>query len=255
MKISVVTINLNNNRGLEKTLDSVLKQSYKEIEYIIIDGGSNDGSVDVIKRHQNRITYWCSEKDYGIYDAMNKGMVRITGEYVLFLNSGDYLYSENTIKKCVSEIAQNKGKIFYGDVVKYPSGKMYAGGVNVSLKYLKTENPPHQSTFYPKDSLFSLHGYDTTLKICGDWKLNLLLYLKGVEFMRFSRDSIIAYYDETGISNSNVRLASLERAKIWKEVNQKNISLVLKIKEGFKETNCFIKHKWKLFQRVLIYKG
>ena len=91
MKLSVITINYNNRDGLRQTIESVVGQTYRDFEYIIIDGGSTDGSVDVIKEYADKIDYWVSEKDKGIYNAMNKGVAVALGEYCLFLNSGDTL--------------------------------------------------------------------------------------------------------------------------------------------------------------------
>src|SRR5690348_17657794 len=98
-KLSIITINLNNVKGLQKTMESVFAQTFTDYEYIIIDGGSTDGSVSEIKKHQNKLVYWISENDKGIYNAMNKGIVKANGEYILFMNSGDYLYTDNTIKE------------------------------------------------------------------------------------------------------------------------------------------------------------
>lgn len=92
MKLSVITINYNNAEGLAKTMDSVFRQRFSDFEYIVIDGGSTDGSKDLIVNNQDKIAYWCSEKDSGIYNAMNKGIREASGEYLLFLNSGDFLH-------------------------------------------------------------------------------------------------------------------------------------------------------------------
>ena len=96
-QLSIVTINLNNKIGLEKTIVSVINQKYRNFEFIIIDGNSTDGSVDIIQKYQDKITYWISENDSGIYNAMNKGIANSKGEYILFLNSGDYLFNDSTI--------------------------------------------------------------------------------------------------------------------------------------------------------------
>ncbi len=113
IKISIITIVYNNVRDIEYTISSVLKQSYPNIEYIVVDGASTDGTLDIINRYKDSITTIISEKDNGIYDAMNKGLALATGDYVLFLNSGDELYDEDTIR-CIVE----KGKgadIIYGE--------------------------------------------------------------------------------------------------------------------------------------------
>lgn len=99
MKFSIITINYNNCEGLEKTIQSVIEQSYKGYEYIVIDGGSTDGSIDIIKKYEPSITFWVSEKDSGIYNAMNKGIRHSTGEYLNFMNSGDTFYEPEVLKK------------------------------------------------------------------------------------------------------------------------------------------------------------
>lgn len=113
IKISIITIVYNNVRDIAYTISSVLKQSYPNIEYIVVDGASTDGTLEIINRHRDNITTIISEKDNGIYDAMNKGLALATGDYVLFLNSGDELYDKDTIQ-CIVE----KGKgadIIYGE--------------------------------------------------------------------------------------------------------------------------------------------
>ena len=103
--ISIITINLNNKDGLKRTIESVINQTrFDIIEYIIIDGGSTDGSVDLIKQYQDKISYWVSEKDTGIYNAMNKGIDVSTGEYSLYLNIGDYFNSYDIIEKVYDEL-------------------------------------------------------------------------------------------------------------------------------------------------------
>ena len=98
-KLSIITINYNNANGLAKTINSVIDQTWADFEFIIIDGGSSDTSVDLIKQNAEKITYWCSEKDHGIYDAQNKGIDIATGEYCLFLNSGDHLFNNAVLQK------------------------------------------------------------------------------------------------------------------------------------------------------------
>jgi len=96
-KLSIITVNLNNAEGLRKTIESVVSQTYTDYEYIIIDGGSTDGCVEIIKQYEDKITYWVSEPDKGIYNAMNKGILKAKGEYCQFLNSGDWLIKESIL--------------------------------------------------------------------------------------------------------------------------------------------------------------
>ena len=97
--ITIITINFNNQNGLQKTMDSVFRQTNKDFQYIVIDGGSSDGSKELIERNQSKINHWVSEPDNGIYHAMNKGIEKATGEYLLFLNSGDELINELVVEK------------------------------------------------------------------------------------------------------------------------------------------------------------
>ncbi len=106
-KVSVITINYNNAQGLQKTIDSVISQTFKDYEFIIIDGGSTDESVDIIRKNSGKISYWVSEKDGGIYNAQNKGAKKASGEYCLFLNSGDFLMDSQTLEK----VFKNNAKV------------------------------------------------------------------------------------------------------------------------------------------------
>ena len=113
--LSIITINRNNAAGLRKTIESVVSQTYTDFDYIIIDGASTDESVDVIKEYADRITYWVSEPDTGIYNAMNKGILKANGEYCLFLNSGDWLY-DNDVLNDVFSISPTEDIVYGNDV-------------------------------------------------------------------------------------------------------------------------------------------
>ena len=102
MKYSIITINYNNADGLRRTIESVVSQTYADYEYLIIDGGSTDGSVNAIKEYEDKISYWVSEKDGGIYNAMNKGVKVAHGEYLIFMNSGDVFYNDRVIERIES---------------------------------------------------------------------------------------------------------------------------------------------------------
>lgn len=170
MKISIITINYNNARGLEKTIFSVVNQTYSSIEYIIIDGGSTDGSKDVIKKYKDKITIWVSEPDKGIYHAMNKGIGFATGDYCLFLNSGDHLLERDTVES----IAMCKP---YADIV---ACDLIISGYKLEKYVPSKDKLPatwalinknfffHPSTFI-KRSLFDSRKYDEDKKICSDW--------------------------------------------------------------------------------------
>lgn len=114
-KISVITVVYNNHKYIERTIQSVLNQTFDSLEYIIIDGGSTDGTLEIIERYRERLSFFISEPDEGIYDAMNKGLKNATGEYVLYLNSGDSLFSFETLKKVFD--LENRGDIYYGETM------------------------------------------------------------------------------------------------------------------------------------------
>src|SRR5688500_16281265 len=117
VKLSIITINFNNKPGLEQTIRSVQAQNSDQIEYLIIDGNSTDGSRELIETNNEIVNYWVSEPDNGIYDAMNKGIKQATGDYLMFLNSGDYLLEHSTIQNCFDFIEKNPGaEIYYGDI-------------------------------------------------------------------------------------------------------------------------------------------
>ena len=132
MKVSIITVVYNNNKTISDAIESVINQSYKNIEYIVIDGGSTDGTVDVVKDYGSRIDKFISEPDNGIYDAMNKGVRLATGDVIGFINSDDLLNSEDCIECIVKRIVESDADIVYGD-------KVYVASNNISkqLRYWK----------------------------------------------------------------------------------------------------------------------
>ena len=135
-KLSIITINRNNSAGLHKTIESVVSQTFTDYEYIIIDGASTDGSVDIIKQYANKITSWVSEPDKGIYNAMNKGILKATGEYLLFLNSGDSLHTYNVLNEIFRK--EINSKIILGDVNKIQINEI--SEIEKPLLYYKNNN-------------------------------------------------------------------------------------------------------------------
>lgn len=232
MRLSIVTINYNNAEGLERTLDSVLAQTYDGIEHIIVDGASTDGSVDVIKRYVQKVdsqeskvdsVVWVSEKDKGIYNAMNKGIRMSTGDYIQLLNSGDLLASDDAIERMMEELKKNDyPELLYGNAVDVCDGKRLSKhGPNIedSLKTLYKTTYPHDSSFFKRE-LFSEERYglyDENLKIVSDWKW----YLKAIGFGTVKPiyvDIDVALFDVTGISSSRKDLDKQERRKVLEEV-------------------------------------
>ena len=216
-KYSIITINYNNGKELCRTIECVINQTFRDVEYIIIDGGSTDESVEIISQHAENIDFWISERDLGVYNAMNKGLKHAHGEYVIFMNSGDSFYSPNVIKEIDNQIGDSD--ILFGNVCNSASGKVYGGvkaGCEVTFLTLKKEILCHQGTFYRR-AIFERHPYDESLKLIADWKVN-------VQAIVFDNckvkvvDTIIANYDLTGMSSTQSKLHAEERQKVMSEL-------------------------------------
>ena len=150
-KISVITINFNNADGLLNTIKSVQEQTYSNIEYIVIDGGSTDDSLQYIRRFSQKIYYWISEPDRGIYHAMNKGVRRATGEYCLFLNSGDVLHDKDVL----ANIAKDESGVDFliGKVLFLNTRRLNSTPKSLTMKHFYKNSIPHPSTFIKQVSL------------------------------------------------------------------------------------------------------
>ncbi|NDP22037.1 MAG: glycosyltransferase [Paludibacter sp.] len=224
MRLSIITINFNDASGLKKTLDSIAVQTFTDYEQIIIDGESTDTSVDIIEQFANATLpngeglgerfYWVSEKDNGVYHAQNKGILKATGEYCLFLNAGDYFVNETVLERVFSQDLQsdiiygNLVVLFDGKIVGKSLGKSHATFLDIYSSIIK-----HQASFI-KRSLFEKYGlYDENLKIVADWAF----FFKTVGFNDVSLQYVdidIACFDNNGISNNNSELCKIERQNV-----------------------------------------
>ena len=210
MRLSIVTINRNNAAGLEKTLQSVAFQTFKEFEYVVVDGASTDSSVEVIKKYESRFVHlkWVSEPDSGIYNAMNKGIRMASGDYIQILNSADCLAAPDVTERMIAALA-NSGNpsILYGNMIKcFPDGKTlvdksFAGReITMQGMYMGTLN--HDPAYILRD-LFEKYGYyDESLKIVSDWKWYLQAIVLGGEKPQYT-DIDVTLFDMTGISESD----------------------------------------------------
>jgi glycosyltransferase involved in cell wall biosynthesis len=202
MKISIVTINFNNEIGLTKTIESVVEQTYQDFEYIVIDGGSKDRSKEIIQRHSDRLAYWVSESDKGIYNAINKGISKASGDYLLILNSGDCLYNPDTLMQ-IAPYLDNKNDIIYGKtlLVNGPDGDQIKDAPQtLSFEYISRHSLVHQSMFVRKDLHNQVGLYNEQLSIVADWAFTLdaLAFFKA---RAVYAPLVISKYDMTGISN------------------------------------------------------
>jgi glycosyltransferase involved in cell wall biosynthesis len=202
--ITIVTVNLNNIKGLRRTVSSILGQNLKNFEFIIIDGESLDGSIDYIKQLNDSRIQYIIESDYGIYDAMNKGIDKCTGDYVLFLNSGDTLFNEFVLSNVLLEIAKKPNfDCYYGQ-------EMQVGGSNLQniknveiaerLSFLLYNSIPHQASFWNRKVLLDLGKFDIEYKIIGDFVLLYKALVLGKRF--YKMDLIVDFFELGGISNN-----------------------------------------------------
>jgi glycosyltransferase involved in cell wall biosynthesis len=177
-KISVITINYNNSDGLNKTIQSVVSQSYNNIEYIVIDGGSCDDSKRIIENWGKQIDFWISEPDHGIYNAMNKGIAAATGEYLIFINSGDLLTHDRIIEQAVHQGMDQE--LVFGNIIYVGENLEREWIVDDELTFetFYKATIPHPSTFIKK-SLFEMVGlYNEGNKIVSDWEFFMLAVCK-----------------------------------------------------------------------------
>jgi len=210
-KLSIITVNLNNKAGLIDTAQSVIAQTWTDYEWLIIDGGSTDGSVDVIKEYADKtdkLVYWCSEPDGGIYQGMNKGIEKASGEYCWFLNSGDYAYKNTTL----AEIFANEfdEDIVYGDIcMKYPSilclpdrvVRTNKRNVHSPMNWVDSPAIYHQASFI-KSNLFAKHGeYKTIFRLANDTEFAMNVIFNNSATTKYIH-SIFAFFDNCGVSSS-----------------------------------------------------
>ena len=194
--VSIVTVVFNGEKHLEQTIQSVINQTYDNVEYIIIDGGSTDGTLNIIHKYEGQIDYWMSETDKGIYDAMNKGIQTATGEFIAFINADDW-YENNAIEYVIK--AYNKKQsidFFYGNLnyIK-KSGEMVLWKGNRGTKGLEVPHP----TCFIRTSLLKKVPFDTSFKIAADADLILRLFNSNIK--SFYIDEVIANFRDGGVSS------------------------------------------------------
>ena len=214
-KISIITVVYNGVATLEKTIQSVLNQTYKNVEYIIIDGNSKDGTIELIKKYQEQIPVCLSEPDKGLYDAMNKGLQRVTGDYVCFLNSGDMLFDNNTLENIFASLT-SVPDVVYGETMIVDEK-----GTELGLRRLKAPEVLDWKSF--KNGMLVCHQsiyikrsiadfYNLNYKICADyeWVLKALKKANAIH----NSNLVVTRFLDGGINKKNIRRALIERLKI-----------------------------------------
>ena len=198
-KVSIITVVFNGKEHIEATMRSVLGQDYPDLEYIVIDGGSTDGTVHVIRHHAARLAYWSSEKDRGIYDAMNKGLAVATGDWVLFMNAGDEFYSSKTVSSVFKAPAQDATVIYGGVEIRYPD-------------FIRVERPgkvaklwqgmqfSHQSAFIDR-RYHQAHPFNISNRIAADLEFFYGAYQAGARFSETAE--VVSRVITGGVSETN----------------------------------------------------
>jgi len=240
MKISIITVTKNDRDNIENCIDSVLSQGYKDLEYIVIDGDSTDGTVDIIKQYNSRISKWISEEDEGIYDAMNKGIGMASCDVVGFLNSDDIYAAPNILESVAKNFEDNDIDSCYGDLVyvsKDDTNKIIRNWKSCEFNYELFKNgwhPPHP-TFFVKKNVYDKYGvFDTKYQIGADYALMLKFLVKHKIRVKYIPE-VLVKMRVGGSSNKNlfnVLRANLECYKAWREYGL-NISPLFILKKPF----------------------
>ena len=197
--ISIVTVVFNGKKFLEETIQSVINQTYDNVEYIIIDGASTDGTIDIIKKYEDKIDYWVSEKDEGIYDAMNKGLQLCLGDFIAILNADDY-YEYDAIANSVKSIIETNSDYCIGNVKFIETRSVIKPIFPLKPNKIYQEMPyPHVSAFISKKVYQEVGLFDTNFKIAGDHDMAVRIHLRGYKSSYV--DKILANLHKGGISS------------------------------------------------------
>ena len=241
MKISIITVCYNSEKTIERTFLSVKNQSYAHIEYIVVDGGSTDGTLDLIKKYKDTVTKWVSEPDKGLYDAMNKGIMMATGNIVGIVNSDDTFFNNEVLQDIVAFHQQNKIEASVGNIVQHNQEGKIVRKYNAS--HWKPERlkigfmPAHPAIFFKKE-LFDTYGmYSLDYKIGADYEIITRFFLKEKIIWKYSGITTHAML-VGGVSSSGLSSYKLITKEIAKALNRNNIE--------FSYTKVFLRGFWKL---------
>lgn len=252
MKLSIITINFNDHLGLDKTIQSVINQTFKDFEYIVIDGASTDGSVDVIKKYADKLTHWISEPDTGIYNAMNKGTRLAKGEYCLYLNSGDFLAADDVLEKAFSysftEDIVSCNCLDFDDKHEW----LKVPPKNVSLFTFVGGSLPHPTTFIKRNILERLGGYSESYRIMSDW----CFFLEAMIIQQCSYrtlDILLTKFNCFGISSTS----SIIETKKSQEYIRNKFPRIMEDYLPFEDEAVYNVlvwvHEYKFIRRVLVF--
>ncbi len=216
MKLSIITIAYNDLKGLKRTANSVRQQTFSDYEWIVIDGGSKDGTSEYLTSLEKQPDYWCSEPDTGIYAAMNKGLSHANGTWCLFLNSGDSLYEKDVLERVFSAIPDTD--IVYCDAVF--KGKNNSFNISypdkLTLEFFTERSICHQATFIKRQLLLESNGYSTDYKIVSDWRAWVVWIMQGKQFVHLP--IVVCLFMLDGIGSTRLQEAKEERERVFEEL-------------------------------------
>lgn len=252
MKLSIITINYNNAAGLQKTIQSILSQTWKDFEWIVIDGGSTDGSVELLDQYKDHFSFWCHEKDSGVFNAMNKGVARAQGDYLNFMNSGDEYYEPETLAKVFRMVTDENIGVYYGNYYEsFCDGHLRERIMHkeLDLRFIMHMPINHQSTLIRRDLLMT-KGYDETYRIVSDWKAFIEWLIAGVPF--FHLDLHIAKFDMSGINQTLEEKKNIELKRMFQEAIPPAIRIVINNYEEYLSYST-LQRSLQLFKNNKIY--
>lgn len=192
--LSIITVNYNNLEGLKKTMASVFNQTWQEFEYIVIDGGSSDGSKMYLESNSDKINCWISEPDNGVYHAMNKGIAKASGDYLLFLNSGDHFYNDKSLKENYSHLLDYDLIYFKIRVVENAKTYIKEYPEILSFSYFVKDTLPHPATFIKKEMFKKVGLFNEDFKIVSDWKFFLDAACKYQASYKYVNQTLSVFY-------------------------------------------------------------
>lgn len=218
MFLSIITINLNNADGLQKTMDSVFAQTDRDFEYIVIDGGSSDNSHAIITAQETKLAWWCSEKDNGRYDAMNRGVKKAKGKYVMLLNSGDCFCNDHILADMIKCKPFEEVDIYYGNIRSWKNGTYdrVAYPSPLSLSFWESATINHQASFISRALFDDLGWYDNKYALAGDYAFFLRCFVSGKTFSHLNMECVD--YMPDGISERQRSDYEREMKLAWKNI-------------------------------------
>ncbi|MCK1468415.1 glycosyltransferase family 2 protein [Bradyrhizobium sp. CW10] len=224
VKFSVVTVTYNNHSGLSETAKNVLGQDFGDYEWIVIDGGSTDGTSAFLNGLEDSNIKWISEPDKGIFDAMNKGIRLAVGEYCIFMNAGDLFANPSVLRDVAEAIGTERPTLVYGDACEFAGSQIWKKPARSTRANVYVMFTHHQAIFYRRDALEA--GYDLSYKFSADWALTVrILRAPNVSVLKYSGD--VCHFERGGVSQGDAHRSeiNLEHWRIYRQESEMGLML------------------------------